>query len=477
MERRETVTNERRFGTAKAALVAAGVLLLGLPAPTAAQVPGAPIGVSATPSGNIVILGWSPPNGGAQVTGYAIDAGTSSGATNVAANYVVGNVLGVASPPLPAGTYFVRLKAYNQFGPGPVSTEVMFTIAGPAPPGPPTNMAASVTGLLVTATWAPPVTGGTPTEYLVDAGTGPGASNLANGLSVGASLGAAANLPAATYYIRARARNAYGTSGPSAEVAAVVGASGPPGAPTNFDFTVLGGAVQLRWNAPATGGAPTGYIIEAGSNPGLADLATLQVGNVTSTAVNAPNGTYFVRVRAFNLSGPSGPSNEQVITASPSACVGAFAATLTWNTGSVSGSPYQVDMDLHVREPGNVHVWYASPLGTTLQLDDDNTIAFGPENICSFVPAANGTYEVYVVAYSGNQWPTTARVTVRSNVGTPSEQYTVITRTFTGANSSIAQNVATVTYPGGVITETTGTRSPFFQLLSQTADAEAPKQK
>lgn len=111
MERRETVTNERRFGTAKAALVAAGVLLLGLPAPTAAQVPGAPIGVSATPSGNIVILGWSPPNGGAQVTGYAIDAGTSSGATNVAANYVVGNVLGVASPPLPAGTYFVRLKA------------------------------------------------------------------------------------------------------------------------------------------------------------------------------------------------------------------------------------------------------------------------------------------------------------------------------------------------------------------------------
>jgi hypothetical protein len=65
------------------------------------------------------------------------------------------------------------------------------------------------------------------------------------------------------------------------------------------------------------------------------------------------------------------------------------------------------------------------------------------------------------VAYSGNQWPSNARVTVRTNVGTPSEAFRVITRTFTTSNSGLAQNVATVTFPGGVITETSGTRSPL----------------
>ena len=68
---------------------------------------------------------------------------------------------------------------------------------------------------------------------------------------------------------------------------------------------------------------------------------------------NAPDGTYFVRVRAFNNAGFSTPSNERIITTTPSACVGAFVATLTWDTGSVTGTPYQVDIDLHTREPGN----------------------------------------------------------------------------------------------------------------------------
>ena len=93
-------------------------------------------------------------------------------------------------------------------------------------------------------------------------------------------------------------------------------------------------------------------------------------------------------------------------------------------------------------------------------LDADNTRGFGPENIFTDQPAANGTYEVYVVAYAGNQWPTTARVTIRTNVGTAGEQLRVFERVFTGPNTGLAQNVATVTFPGGVITETSGTRAP-----------------
>jgi hypothetical protein len=68
------------------------------------------------------------------------------------------------------------------------------------------------------------------------------------------------------------------------------------------------------WNAPTSGGPIDGYIIEAGSGTGLADLyngpsGSAQPGGVTA----APSGTYFVRIRARNSCGISSPSNEQVI--------------------------------------------------------------------------------------------------------------------------------------------------------------------
>ena len=440
----------------------AAAIVVAVATSAAAQVPGAPIAVSGQVNpNNSVTLSWAPPNGGAQVTNYAVDAGTTSGSSNLAANVLVGNVLTVTSPPVPSGSYFVRVKAVNQFGPGPVSTEVSFTIGAVAVPGPPTNLVASVSGTTLSLTWGPPASGGQPLGYLIDAGTGPGGSNIAAGVGIGNVLGAAAAVPVGQYFIRMRAVNALGAGLPSNEVVAQVGSTGPPGAPANLDFTVLGGAVQLRWNAPATGGTPTGYNVEVGSDIGASNFGVAPVGNVTSVTANAPTGTYFVRVRATNAFGQSAPSNERIVTSTPNSCVGAFVATLTWDTGSASGTPFQSDIDLHVREPGNVHVYYANPRGTTLLLDRDNTIAFGPENICTDTAPANGIYEVHVVAYSGNQWPSNARVTVRTNVGTPSETFRVITRTFTTSNPGLAQNVATVTFPGGVITETTGTRSPI----------------
>ena len=451
-----------RLGLIKAALSAALVVAVATSA-AAQAVPGAPIGVSGQVNvNNSVTLSWAAPNGGAQVTNYAVNAGTTTGSSNLAADVLVGNVLSVTGPPLPAGSYFVRLKAVNQFGAGPVSTEVMFTIGAVAVPGPPTNLVASVSGTTLSLTWGAPASGGAPLGYVIDAGTGPGSSNIAAGVAIGNVLGAAAAVPVGQYYIRVRAVNALGAGLPSNEVVAQVGSSGVPGAPANLDYTVLGGAVQLRWNAPATGGTPTGYNVEVGSDIGASNYGVVAVGNVTSvTNPSAPAGTYFVRVRATNAFGQSAASNERIVTSTPNSCVGAFVATLTWDTGSVTGTPYRSDIDLHVREPGNVHVYYGNRIGTTLQLDVDNTRAFGPENICTRTAPANGTYEVYVVAYSGNHWPSNARVTVRTNVGTPSETFRVITRTFTASNPGLAQSVATVTFPGGVITETTGTRSPI----------------
>ena len=82
--------------------------------------------------------------------------------------------------------------------------------------------------------------------------------------------------------------------------------------------SVLGASatVDLSWQAPATGGLPTNYLVEAGSAPGSSDLANFSNGPATSLHAAIPLGrTIFVRVRAMNSSGVSLPSNEVSFTA------------------------------------------------------------------------------------------------------------------------------------------------------------------
>ncbi len=458
-----------RVATAVFALVAA----VALPALAAAQTPGSPTGLVASVSGSVVTLSWAVPSTGGVVAGYAIDAGSVAGAT-LASNFVVGNVLTIVGPLLPAGSYFARVRAFNASGPGPASSDVSFTIGGAsAAPGPPTTLAGSVSGNVVAITWGPATSGGPATSYVVDAGTASGTSDVANGLPVGTALSAQGTLPAGRYFVRVRGVNAAGPGAPSNEVVLQVGGTtgtGAPGAPRGLHFTVLGTAVALDWAAPATGGAPSSYRVELGSTPGASDLTTVNVGGATGGTGSLPAGTYFARVRALNATGPGAASNELAITTSAAACQGPIIATLTWDVGAAPNAPAGTplsDIDLHIIEPNGDKVYWNTPgaRGETLSFDldnngdsDDNVDGFGPEHICSYAPPAAGTYQVYVVAFSGDVWPATARVVVRTNVGTANEQVRAFTRTFTGADITLGYNVATVTYPGGAITETAGTR-------------------
>ena len=55
--------------------------------------------------------------------------------------------------------------------------------------------------------------------------------------------------------------------------------------------------------------------VEAGTAPGLANIATFDVGLQTALTVGSvPPGTYYVRTRAANYTGASAPSNEVVVT-------------------------------------------------------------------------------------------------------------------------------------------------------------------
>ena len=132
---------------------------------------------------------------------------------------------------------------------------------------------------------------------------------------------------------------------------------------------------------------------------------------------------------------------------------GDLQVTLSWDTGNTGN---RVDIDNHVVEPNGTRVYYANPTGPTAELDVDNVVGMGPENI--FVAAgtaAPGVYRVQVVYYFGNQI-TSATIQITLFSGTAQEVVRTFTRTLTSANSGLAINVANITFPSGDIQELTG---------------------
>lgn len=177
-----------------------------------------------------------------------------------------------------------------------------------APPGTPINLTATAAGSTVTIAWSPSSSGAAATSYQLLAGTAPGVTNVGvvplttPGLSV-------PNVPNGTYYLRVVASNASGSSAPTADQAVTVGASAP-GAPRSLTGTAgPGGAVSLSWLAPASGPAPTSYIVLAGFTPGASTFQIpVTVTGLAGSGVGA--GVYYVRVVALNGATPGPASNE-----------------------------------------------------------------------------------------------------------------------------------------------------------------------
>jgi len=294
-------------GTAADGRTASASATVTVPTQTA---PGAPSSMAASVSGSRATLGWQAPTGGSSPSNYLLDVGTASGTSDVAASYNVGNVLGVYGD-LPRGTYYARVRAANGSGVSLFSNEVRFSIGKKLRT--PTGFRVSWTGTTATLSWTASAADGVdeePTNYVLEAGTAPGARNVAT-VNVGNTTTFRTEVSSGNYFVRVKAQNSQGESDPSEELE--IRAPGTPQAPTALISVGSGGRVDLRWTASAGGYAAAGYVIEAGSAPGLADLASLRVGNVTRFTTTAPPGVYYVRVRGYNERGNSLPSNEVVI--------------------------------------------------------------------------------------------------------------------------------------------------------------------
>lgn len=209
-------------------------------------------------------------------------------------------------------------------------------------PGSPQNLQVSVTGNTVTLTWSAPATGGVPTGYIVSAALSPGGAAIAT-LPVTDTMLIVQSVPNAVYYVHVRGVNIDGTGAASNEVVVSVPSGGsscttPPNAPTNFNAVVSGSLVTLSWAAPLSGCGATAYSVQAGSAPGLSNLAILNVGSATSLSVSAPVGTYYVRVVALNAFGGSVSSVEIVVRVGQLAS-GQVTITFDGLTGVVNRSP------------------------------------------------------------------------------------------------------------------------------------------
>lgn len=182
----------------------------------------------------------------------------------------------------------------------------------PVPPGQPQNAHAVVAGNHVTFSWTPPATGNGVTRYVVSAGSQPGGADIGT-FDVGVNTSIAAVVGSGSYWVRVRAENPGGPSAPTDDETFTITAPGPP---SMLNSNVADHTVTLTWQAPNTGSAPTSYVVEAGSEPGLANIVVFNTGSVTPGIIvnGVPPGNYHVRVRAKNAIGLSAPSNEIIVT-------------------------------------------------------------------------------------------------------------------------------------------------------------------
>jgi beta-glucanase (GH16 family) len=114
---------QRRAGTFALLIFATTTIALAQPA-----APGVPAALTLTVSGSLVTLTWSAPVSGGVVSSYVIEAGSATGAANVAV-FATGSAATRIAVSAPVGVYFVRVRARNAAGNSNPSNEIVAIVA------------------------------------------------------------------------------------------------------------------------------------------------------------------------------------------------------------------------------------------------------------------------------------------------------------------------------------------------------------
>ena len=245
-----------------------------------------------------------------------------------------------------------------------------------------------------TLSWRAATSGATPDRYLLFLGTKAYSTNLINGSSVGKVTSVAGDLPRGRYYARVRSAAGAAVSPFSNQTSFWVGKGVKT--PSGFGVTWSGSKATFTWSQPAADGAsdedPSDYILEAGTAPGLSDIAEVHLGNVRSFSAPVPPGTYYVRIRSANGFGESDPTDDVLLTppGTPSAPRQLVA----------TGSAYTVTLRWQAPTDGATPTAYQIEAGSAPGLSDLGVIR--ASTLTSFsTPVPAGTYYVRVRALSG----------------------------------------------------------------------------
>ena len=271
--------------------------------------PSAPSGLSATViSFSQINLSWT--DNSLNEMGFYLDRASDSGfGSNLVSSAIAANVTTFsATGLLPNSTYYFRVRAYGSGGASGNSNTVSATTLQVAPLAPSGLTATAISLSQINLTWTD--NSGNENGFYIDQASDSGfGSNLVSS-TVGANVTSFSVLglsASSTYYFRVRAYNSMGPSGNSAPASATT----LPNAPSGLNATVISQTqISLSWTDNSSD--EIGFYIDRASDSAFStNLITSAVGaNVTTfnAAGLTSASTYYFRVRAYNLSGPSANS-------------------------------------------------------------------------------------------------------------------------------------------------------------------------
>lgn len=287
--------------------------------------PSAPLSPAVTGGDQSATVSWQDPasTGGAALDKFQVQYSLDTTWTSITLPDATQHQTLVAG--LSNGTELsFRVRAHNAAGWGPVSAEVRTT---PGLPAVPTDFAAHSAVNGVYFSWQSDWYTGHPPAASYDVqlssdGTSWSAyKSYNNGPTAGLLDDTYAGTYGQTFYVRARAVNAYGFSAWSAAASAVSGLA--PGAVTNLAVAFWGPPFMwnvVTWKAPTTGTAVQGYYVDRIITEGpYQRIATVDAAGNTSFSYPDQAVThttdYWYQITPYNQVG-SGPASQVHITTS-----------------------------------------------------------------------------------------------------------------------------------------------------------------